>query len=92
MGLGANARTEGTQPGQSGQPGLEEEETQPGEPGDLQETDISSVAAEVDDGAVWCPACEMWLNGPAQWDDHQIGKKHGKNVRRAEAKARLKRA
>jgi dsRNA-specific ribonuclease len=32
-------------------------------------------------GAVWCPDCEMWLNGPAQWEDHKIGKKHRKTQR-----------
>ena len=36
-----------------------------------------------DDGAIWCPICEMWLSGPAQWEDHLIGKKHRKNVVRA---------
>ena len=25
---------------------------------------------------VYCEVCEMWLNGPTQWEDHQIGKKH----------------
>ena len=24
----------------------------------------------------------MWLNGPTQWEDHKIGKKHRKNLRR----------
>ena len=30
------------------------------------------------EGAVYCPDCEMWLNGPTQWEDHKIGKKHQK--------------
>ncbi len=30
--------------------------------------------------AVWCPVCEIWLNGQTQWEDHKIGKKHRKNV------------
>ena len=34
-----------------------------------------------EDGAVYCKHCEMWLNGPTQWEDHKIGKKHKKNVR-----------
>ena len=25
----------------------------------------------------------MWLNGPTQWEDHKIGKKHKKNIRGA---------
>ena len=29
-----------------------------------------------------CPDCEMWLNGPTQWEDHKIGKKHKKNVKK----------
>ena len=33
-------------------------------------------------GAVYCPDCEMWLNGPIQWEDHKIGKKHQKNVQK----------
>ena len=28
----------------------------------------------------------MWLNGPTQWEDHKIGKKHKKNVGRAKQK------
>ncbi len=30
---------------------------------------------------MWCGACQMYLNGPTQWEDHQIGKKHRKNMR-----------
>ena len=32
--------------------------------------------------AVYCPDCEMWLNGPLQWQDHQVGKKHRKALQR----------
>ena len=40
---------------------------------------------EADDHAlaVWCWECETWLNGPRQWEDHKIGKKHRKNVQKA---------
>ena len=40
---------------------------------------------EADDHAmaVWCRECETWLNGPRQWEDHKIGKKHRKNVQKA---------
>jgi hypothetical protein len=33
-------------------------------------------------GAIYCKHCQMWLNGPTQWADHEIGKKHRKAVRR----------
>jgi hypothetical protein len=32
-------------------------------------------------GAIYCKHCMMWLNGPTQWADHEIGKKHRKAVR-----------
>ena len=31
---------------------------------------------------IWCMFCEMWLNGPGQMEDHMIGKKHKKKVRK----------
>ena len=31
------------------------------------------------DDAVYCEMCEMWLNGPTQWEDHKIGKEHKKH-------------
>ena len=30
---------------------------------------------------IWCDACEYWLNGRIQFEDHQIGRKHRKNTR-----------
>ena len=32
------------------------------------------------EAAVYCEDCEMWLNGPTQWEDHKIGKKHKKHA------------
>ena len=32
--------------------------------------------------SVYCEICEMWLSGPIQWEDHKIGKKHKKNMKR----------
>ena len=32
-----------------------------------------------DGPANYCEFCEQWLNGPTQWEDHIIGKKHKKN-------------
>ena len=34
---------------------------------------------------IHCPDCDMWLNGPTQWEDHKIGKKHAKNIKRSKA-------
>ena len=34
-----------------------------------------------DDGRQFCHNCDMWLNGPKQYIDHLIGKKHTKNLR-----------
>jgi hypothetical protein len=31
---------------------------------------------------VWCPDCEMWLNGPEQFGEHKGKKKHKKNLRK----------
>ena len=42
------------------------------------------------DGAMWCPYCELWLNGPDQWDDHEIGKKHKKNMKKIMKKNMMK--
>ena len=36
----------------------------------------------IEEGAVYCPDCEMKLNGPTQWEDHKIGKKHRKNTQK----------
>jgi len=33
-----------------------------------------------DGAAVYCEDCEKWLNGPTQWEDHKIGKKHKKKL------------
>ena len=33
--------------------------------------------------AVYCKECETWLNSQQQWGDHEIGKRHVKNVRKA---------
>ena len=34
-----------------------------------------------EEGAVYCVPCEMWFDGQAMWEDHQIGKKHKKKTR-----------
>ena len=37
------------------------------------------------EGAKYCNDCKMWLNGPQQFEDHVIGKKHKNNVKKLEA-------
>ena len=46
----------------------------------------------MDDGAVYCLDCEMWLNGPTQWEDHKWGKKHKKNLQRKQPRKRRHRS
>jgi hypothetical protein len=45
------------------------------------ETKYFDTTAGSSDG-IWCNICEMWLNGPEQWEDHVVGKKHKKKVRK----------
>ncbi len=53
-----------------------------------EETPPPTENGGADSQAVYCEDCEMWLNGPTQWEDHKIGKKHTKNLKRtARAKA-----
>jgi len=51
-------------------------------PEDAQQSDMDKNKPTEHDGAIYCKHCQMWLNGPAQWADHEIGKKHRKAVRR----------
>ena len=47
------------------------------------EDDADETNGPPENGAAkYCPDCEMWLNGPIQWEDHKIGKKHKKNVKK----------
>ena len=39
-------------------------------------------ASDRSEGAIYCDCCEIWLNGPTQWKDHIIGKKHKKNLKK----------
>ena len=49
---------------------------------DAQAQNAGTTEGESAMTAVYCKACQTWLNGPRQWNDHRIGKKH----RKAEAK------
>ena len=42
---------------------------------------IGTTRLDQESGAYYCSCCDMWLNGPDQWEDHKIGKKHRKNHR-----------
>ena len=37
------------------------------------EKDNGATCGSGDGERVWCNDCEMWLNGPTQWQDHKIG-------------------
>ena len=56
--------------------------------GSLQETDLGpqqcadgSIVAT--DGSIYCPVCDMTVNGQGQYDDHRNGMKHKKNMLKA---------
>ena len=50
-------------------------------PKQAQEKD-EKLQEKVEVTAVYCQECQKWLNGPRQWEDHKIGKKHRKNVQK----------
>ena len=52
---------------------------------DSEENEDPVRKQEEQEGAIYCKHCQMWLNGPTQWADHEIGKKHRKAVHRAQA-------
>jgi len=58
--------------------------------GDLESPDLQQETPESKEGAVYCEDCEMWLNGPTQWEDHKIGKKHKKNLARTHPMTKTK--
>ena len=39
-----------------------------------------SDAGDKKDDPIYCEACTMWLNGPVQWTDHLVGKKHKRKL------------
>ena len=41
------------------------------------------AAGGIQTEAVYCPACDVHVNGQAHWEDHKTGTHHAKNVRRA---------
>ena len=64
-------------------PAGEEDSRPPGGGGEAGGDDARRRGGEEEqDGAVYCQDCEMWLNGPTQWEDHKFGKKHKKNLQR----------
>ena len=58
---------------------------------DPDETPIPATKAEAADPgqtAIYCKHCQTWLNGPRQNEDHVIGKKHKKAVKKTRQKTR----
>ena len=39
--------------------------------------------AVVGNEAVYCEVCSFWLNGPTEWEDHQIGRVHRRSIRKS---------
>ena len=39
--------------------------------------------AVVGNEAVYCEVCSFWLNGPTEWEDHQIGRFHKRSIRKS---------
>ena len=73
---------------------VKDQEQRPDEAG-REEDDLDSVSGKPDgsnpgagsddgetDKSVFCPDCEITLNSETQWDDHKIGKKHKRNVKK----------
>jgi len=46
-------------------------------------------AQESEQKEFYCPHCNMTLNGPTQWEDHKIGKRHRKNTNKAPTKSTM---
>ena len=60
-----------------GKPFAEEEEEGAEEE---REESVSNESSTKKEGPVRCKVCQMLLNGPTQWQDHKIGKKHKRNA------------
>ena len=55
---------------------------------------VDDAETEHDAVYVYCEYCEMWLNGPNQWEEHKLGKKHRRATRarqRLERRERMRR-
>ena len=50
----------------------------------LQDYGQGGTGTGADNGGVWCMLCDTWCNGPAQLEDHKIGKKHRNNNKPSE--------
>ena len=87
----------GADPAQStwqkgGEPGLDQEQGKEHNQERQKPKEVKATAAAAPENseppeptAVYCPDCQTWLNGPRQWEDHKIGKKHRKNVQKQRA-------
>ena len=66
-----------------GDEGAESEDEDESDNADQNDGDEDEQDKEDDDQhamAVYCQECQTWLNGPRQFEDHKIGKKHQKNM------------
>ena len=60
---------------------LEQESQETAEQKEDNEVTLPTNKTKPQEKAVYCPDCDMWLNGPTQWTDHEIGKKHVKKCK-----------
>ena len=66
-----------------GDEGAESEDEDESDNADQNDGDEDEQDKKEDDQhamAVYCQECQTWLNGPRQFEDHKIGKKHQKNM------------
>ena len=43
---------------------------------------VATMSASVYRDAIYCKLCNMWVNGPTQFQDHKGGKKHNRNLKK----------
>lgn len=48
-------------------------------------SNLGSIDKPHNFGAMYCKACDMWLNGPVQMDDHVLTKKHKTSIKQMTA-------
>ena len=43
---------------------------------------VGPAIPDIAEQAIYCEICNMWLPDNNQWEDHQIGKKHKKKLKK----------
>ena len=66
-------------PAMFGPPGSEFSWVESGAAGETEP--VVQLPASTKDQSIYCELCDMWLNGPTQWMDHRIGKRHRRNTK-----------